>query len=161
MAIKSSKVPPRSTSRKFGKIEENQGVIACDRVVPLPFDLATVYTAAQNFRIDLAKGYHTRPSDWVLVQASYMQEALEVLQEQGCGLYPGENNEPWITVRVVGNVPMPSPRAMSLSLIFTFLFVRNDVSLFTSKYFPHPAKINTAEAIKDLQTEINSVFVYH
>jgi hypothetical protein len=161
MTIYRSGLPFTAPGRRRGRLNKNKGTLAYARVVGLPFDLATVYAAAQNFRIDLAKAIHPSTKVWPLVQDNYLREALECMQEQGCNLYPGDNDEPWIHVRTVGIVPIPSPRAQTLSSIFDQLFERDNTNLFKSEYFPRPEAVNSDEKIAQLKVKINHKFVYH
>jgi hypothetical protein len=161
MAIYGSDVPFTAPGRRHGHINKNKDTLACDRVIHLPFDLAIVYSAVQNFRIDLAKGIHPNIRVWENVKYAYLEEALELLQEQGCNHYPGDNDEPWIQARTISHVPMPSPRAMKLAEIFQVLFDRDNVNLLKSEHFPNPREVNTNGKIEQLQLKINAHFLFN
>jgi len=154
-------LPFTAPGQRRGRINKNKGNFACDRVVYLPFDLATIFSAVQNFRIDLAKGIHSSAAVWENVQASYLEEALRTLQEDGCNLYPGENDEPWIQAHAHGIVPMPSQRAQKLNGIFAVFFSRDNTNLFKHPLFPRPEVINTGMKISALEDKVNQLFAHH
>lgn len=156
-------VPYRSTgkNRIRGKLNKNKDRLAVDRVVRLPVDLATVYAAAQNFRIDLAKGIYPSTAMWKVMKEEYLEEALELMKEQGSNLFPGDNDEPWIQLQAVGHITFPSVRAQSLVKIFDVLFSRDNTNLLKGVWFPTPESLNTDMAIAAHYHKIVGKFVYH
>lgn len=135
--------------------------LAFDRIVYLPFDLATVYAAEQNFRMDVAKGCHHNLAVWEDVQHSYLEEALQILKDQACNLFPGNNDEPWIHVNTIGLLKMPSQRGAALMGILNVLFSKGDVDLLKDKLFPHPRVVNHDRMIGQLTTAVNARFCFH
>jgi hypothetical protein len=134
----------KASGRRLSTIESGNEKLSIDRRVYLPFDLASVHAAAQNFRIDLAKGIHRHVDEWEDTKDSYLEEALRLLQEDGCNLYPGHNNEFWIHAQSGQSlIQMPSNRAARLCLLFDCWFLRDDPELLKDPDFPCPSKINS------------------
>jgi hypothetical protein len=151
----------RYRNRKLGKITPATDKLAYERVVRLPADLAVVYSAVQNFRLDLAKGFHHSLDVWEKIQASYFQELQELLIQQRCNHYPGNNNEPWIHVSHVGTMRQPTDRAVQLKEIFDALFARNDEKLLDSDLYPTPHNCVTMQQIQRLYRRVNNHLYAH
>lgn len=142
-------------------IQRSADKLAYERVVCLPFDLATVHGAAQNFRLDVAKGIHRTYAIWADMAEDYCEEALGHIQTHGTNLYPGDNDEPWIQIVTTAQVTMPSKRAQNLAEIFTLFFERNDPALFTHAHFPKPDMDHTNYAVETWLGKVKQLFEYH
>jgi hypothetical protein len=152
----------KASGRRFATIGKADEKLSIDRRVYLPFDLATVHAAAQNFRIELAKGTHRYLDEWELYKSSYLSEALEYMQDDGCNLYPGHNDEPWIHVgHSYGLIQMPSLRASDLVDLYECWFVMNDESLLKCEDFPCPTKINSAATIEAAANRFDQRFMHN
>lgn len=159
--------------KKQGILKPVTSRLACDRVIHLPFQMAVVYSAAQNFMLDLVKGIHPHMRDWRHLQYSYLYEAEHLLTTEGANLYPGENDEPWIHKQyVTGNYQVGARMLVTpqdeeddvtfpLKMCFAVLFNKNDDRWLNSELFPDPEIHNTYEKIQSLSNEINKVLVHH
>lgn len=149
------------SGRRFSTIESGNEKLSIDRRVYLPFDLASVHAAAQNFRIDLAKGIHRHVREWVETKDSYLEEALHLLKDDGCNLYPGHNNEYWIHAQeTLSRIQMPSLRAARLYELFDGWFLQNNPELLKNQDFPCPSKVNTNIAVEKAIDVFERRFVY-
>lgn len=128
----------RYRGRKRGKIAPATEQLACDRIVYLPLDLAVLYSVVQNFRLDLAKGYHTSMTQWRQVEASYFREVQEAFEEDGFNHFPGDNAEPWIHLRTISTLIQPTARVLRLKQVFDEIFSRDDESLLDGELYPTP-----------------------
>lgn len=152
----------RYRDRKLGKVAPANDKLAHQRIVRLPADLATLYSAVQNFRLDLAKGYHASLDVWEIVQASYFRELRDLMEEDGINHYPGdENGEPWIQVNPKLRVKFPSDRVIKLKEIFDAIFQRNDESLLDSEFYPTPYNCTTTGAINAYHARLTKRFLAH
>lgn len=150
-----------SYGKQINCIDEITDQLAFERVVYLPFDLAVLYSAAQNFRLDLAKGFHASAADWKLVQISYYEEVYELMRTDGCNLYPGENAELWIHCKTLGSFPMPTGRALTLNGIFDTLFSHPDTTLLTGEFYPNPRTCNNDLRVTEASQKLARKLHFH
>jgi hypothetical protein len=151
-----------SSGRRYSTATPSSDLLAIDRRVYLPFDLATMHAAAQNFRMDVVCGIHRYLDEWEENQSSYLSDALAYMKEDGCNMYHEDSDEPWIQVdRSFGIVPMPSNRAQILLALFGYVFAMNDSTLLRSEYYPCPRIANSGIAIQTAMDRFQKAFCHH
>jgi hypothetical protein len=162
MPIQNSPTAVRRRRAKSKVSTSSPEELAFERIVFLPMDLAVVYSAAQNFRLDVAKGCHTDIKHaWKQYWESYYYEAKETLLAVYCNHFPGNNPEPWIHLRQYGLVAYDSVRAEELLEIFRLIFERNDSELFSSQLYPDPRTSNDGIKIHRLNEKVKQRLKYH
>jgi hypothetical protein len=162
MSTTRTKRTHKATGRRINTVAQSDERLSIDRRVYLPFDLAIVHGAMQNFRLDLAKGMHHYLDDWLLYKSNYLSEALGYMKDDGCNLYPGHNSEWWIhTERTCGVLRMPTDRSVRLLDLFDMWIDMDDPELLKSDDFPCPTKINSNLAIDKATKAFERRFCYN
>lgn len=71
-------------------------------VVALPYDLAVMYAAEQNFSSDVRRKIVSGEDRWEYLKASYIEEAEELLQEDLQNYHPEFDDLPHIRIANIG-----------------------------------------------------------
>ena len=135
--------------RRLGTIPPANEKLAFERVVKLPLDLAILYAAVQNFRLDLVKGFYTGIGQWHYHCVSYIQEASELLGETGANHFPGDNGLPWIQVmQEHGTRPPLSKQVTALKRVFDEIFRDGQEWALDGSAYPTPSNCVTSAQIQ-------------
>lgn len=136
-------------------------LLAFQRVVVLPLDLAIIHGAAQNFRLDLSVGYHPSSSVWVGLKDAYYEEASAHVHHAGFNLFPGYNDEPWIHVGAMSTFSSLNSRSSMLDEAYVLAFDRYPERLQAAGLFPDPRRHNNNLSIDTLLSEIKKLRCMH
>lgn len=136
-------------------------LLAYQRVVVLPLDLAVVHGAAQNFRLDLSVGYHSDSSVWTHLKDAYYEEASAHVNYAGFNLFPGFNDEPWIHVGSLSTFSATNARSAMLDECYVLAFDRSPEVLVASGLFPDPRRHSNNLTIDTLLSELKKLRSLH
>lgn len=162
MSIQDSRTTARQRRTHSKRVRPATDEFAFERVVCLSFDIAVVHAAAQNFRLDLAKGFHSSPSNWLEYFEDYYDEAQEVLRTYTCNHFPGNNGEPWIHLAMSpGKLRADSSAACVLMELFNSIFSRDNLQLLDGEFYPDPRVCKDRLSIQRASDKFSKVYIHH